>query len=59
MVSSAARRPVTNPEEVGEDAAPLIKEADPELEKLLAEEEEISRNIRTSTEAPHFRKNED
>jgi len=59
VVSSAARRPVAASDEPLEEAVPLIKEADPELEKLLAEEEEIARNIRTSTEAPHFRKNED
>jgi small subunit ribosomal protein S3 len=36
---------------------PIIKEADPELERLLAEEEEIERLTRASEhhEAPHFR----
>ena len=37
------------------EATPLIKEADPELEKLLAEEEEIERRTRESHETPHFR----
>ena len=34
---------------------PLIKEADPELERLLAEEEEIERRTREHHETPHFR----
>ena len=33
----------------------LIKEADPELEKLLDEEEEIARRTHGGSEAPHFR----
>ena len=35
--------------------APLVKEADPELERLLAEEEEIERSTRQPHETPHFR----
>ena len=36
--------------------APLVKEADPELEKLLDEEEEIARRTHGAAhEAPHFR----
>ena len=51
VVSSGARRK----EEV-EEAAPLVKEADPELEKLLDEEEEIARRTHGAAhEAPHFR----
>jgi small subunit ribosomal protein S3 len=57
VVSSAARRrptdPVT-PEEPVENE-PLIKEADPELERLLAEEEEIERRVHEHHETPHFR----
>jgi small subunit ribosomal protein S3 len=34
---------------------PLIKEADPELERLLAEEEEIERRVHDHSETPHFR----
>jgi small subunit ribosomal protein S3 len=34
---------------------PLIKEADPEFERLLAEEEEIERTTREHHETPHFR----
>jgi small subunit ribosomal protein S3 len=41
----------------GAEAEPIIKEADPELERLLAEEEEIERLTRAAEhhEAPHFR----
>jgi len=39
--------------------APVVKEADPELERLLAEEEEIERRTRQHHEAPHFRGDED
>ncbi|HAP76418.1 MAG TPA: 30S ribosomal protein S3, partial [Acidimicrobiaceae bacterium] len=53
VVSSGARRK----DEVEElAAAPLVKEADPELEKLLDEEEEIARRTHGAAhEAPHFR----
>ncbi|CAN5549786.1 hypothetical protein BH20ACT2_BH20ACT2_02380 [soil metagenome] len=60
--SSAARRrpagaegPAGSPAEGGDEAAPLVKEADPELERLLAEEEEIERSTREHHETPHFR----
>jgi small subunit ribosomal protein S3 len=53
VVSSAARR--TAATEVETAAAPLLKEADPELEKLLDEEEEIARRVHDTSEAPHFR----
>jgi small subunit ribosomal protein S3 len=39
----------------GEDAPSVIREADPELERLLAEEEEIERRTRDHHETPHFR----
>ena len=53
VVSSGARRKGEEPEL---EAAPLIKEADPELEKLLDEEEEIARRTHGAAhEAPHFR----
>jgi len=58
VVSSAAgrRRPEGAPEEapVAENE-PLIKAADPELERLLAEEEEIERRTHEHHETPHFR----
>ena len=53
VVSSSGRRKA---EEAAEMAAtPLIKEADPELEKLLDEEEEIARRTHDGHETPHFR----
>jgi small subunit ribosomal protein S3 len=41
------------------DATPVVKEADPELERLLAEEEEIERRTRQHHEAPKFHGDED
>jgi small subunit ribosomal protein S3 len=59
VVSSAAarRRPAEGtPEEApAAENEPLIKEADPELERLLAEEEEIERRVHDHSETPHFR----
>ena len=58
VVSSAAPREGAEPEEtevVEEEPAPLIKEADPEFEKLLAEEEAIEASTREHHETPHFR----
>ena len=52
VVSSSGRRKA---EDVDTTAAPLLKEADPELEKLLDEEEEIARRTHEGHEAPHFR----
>jgi small subunit ribosomal protein S3 len=53
VVSSGARRKA---DDVELDATPLVKEADPELEKLLDEEEEIARRTHgAAQEAPHFR----
>jgi small subunit ribosomal protein S3 len=56
VVSSAGRKPTPDAEF---EATPLVKEADPELERLLAEEEDIERRIHESHETPHFRGNED
>jgi small subunit ribosomal protein S3 len=52
VVSSGARR---KDEVEAAETTPLIKEADPELEKLLDEEEEIARRTHGAHEAPHFR----
>src|SRR4051812_15912154 len=52
--SSAARKRAETPGEPEPEATPLIKEADPELERLLAEEEDIERRTRTHHEAPKF-----
>ncbi len=46
-------------DELPVDNTPIVKEADPELERLLAEEEEIERRTREHHEAPHFRGDED
>ncbi len=70
VVSSAAarRRPAGEGTDVAEladapidepEVTPLVKEADPELERLLAEEEEIERSTRDHHEAPHFRLGDD
>ena len=55
VVSSAARRPAEETEAAAAAAAPLIKEADLELEKLLDEEEDIARRTHDAHEPPHFR----
>jgi len=57
VVSSGARKKVADDEAV--EAAPLVKEADPEIERLLAEEEEIERRTREHHETPHFRGGEE
>jgi small subunit ribosomal protein S3 len=54
----AAESPAED-EEPTEEASPLVKEADPELERLLAEEEEIERRTRQHHEAPKFHGDED
>ncbi|MGE3836058.1 MAG: 30S ribosomal protein S3, partial [Acidimicrobiia bacterium] len=47
--------PAETDSETPEAPEALIKEADPELERLLAEEEEIERLTREHHETPHFR----
>ncbi|MEZ5167644.1 MAG: hypothetical protein R2695_14575 [Acidimicrobiales bacterium] len=56
--SAAARRREAAPDtdaELDEEPAPLIKEADPEFEKLLDEEDAIEASTREQSETPHFR----
>src|SRR5438270_1758953 len=55
--AGGGRRPGEGEAEVDEAPAALLKEADPELERRLAEEEEIERLTRASehAETPHFR----
>ena len=58
------RRPAADPvstdgTDTDEVAAPIVHEADPELERLLAEEEEIERRTRQHSEAPKFHGDED
>jgi small subunit ribosomal protein S3 len=60
VVSSAARKRAAAAKEAPEETAdtenaPLVKEADPEFERLLAEEEEIERTTQEHSETPHFR----
>ena len=54
----ARRRVVPVDATVGDEepaeATPVVKEADPEFERLLAEEEEIERRTRQHHEAPKF-----
>jgi small subunit ribosomal protein S3 len=62
VVSSAGRKQTVEAdvaEAPVEVETPLLKEADPDLERLLAEEEEIERRTRESHETPHFRPGED
>lgn len=58
-----AAAPAAEPEAAdaaaAEEATPLVKEADPEFERLLAEEEEIERSTREHHETPHFRPGDD
>ena len=49
------RPPRPRPRPTEDAPEPLIKEADPEFERLLAEEEEIERTTREHHETPHFR----
>ncbi len=58
VVSSGGRR-TEGPEDEIEDPAPLIKEADPEFEKLLEEEEQIERATREQSQTPNFRPGDD
>ncbi len=51
--AAAEAAPAT--EDAEEEIKPLVAEADPEFEKLLAEEEEIERSTRDHHETPHFR----
>jgi small subunit ribosomal protein S3 len=63
VVSSSAaarRKPEDGPGEATtevetDEPAPLVKDADPDFERLLAEEEEIERSVREHHETPHFR----
>ena len=57
VVSSAGRPGAAAPVAAEQEAQPLIKEADPELEKLLDEEEAIARRTAAGEghETPHFR----
>ena len=58
VVSAGGRRPDAPGDEI-EEPAPLIKEADPEFEKLLEEEEQIERATREQSQTPNFRPGDD
>jgi small subunit ribosomal protein S3 len=49
----------TTGDDTEDESSPLVKEADPELERLLAEEEEIERRTRQHHETPKFHGDED
>jgi uncharacterized protein YdcH (DUF465 family) len=53
VVSSAGPRSASDVVET--EVAPLVKEADPEFERLLEEEEAIERRIHESHETPKLR----
>jgi len=55
VVSTAKKRAETAPVDEIDEATPLVKEADPDLERLLEEEEQIERATRQHHETPHFR----
>ncbi|CAN5769312.1 30S ribosomal protein S3 [soil metagenome] len=65
VVSSSRRRSEAVPvdqaavaADPAEEVKPLVPEADPEIEKLLEEEEAIERSVRDHEETPHFRPGE-
>jgi small subunit ribosomal protein S3 len=56
--SAAARNRVATPEtdaDLNEELEPLLKEADPEFERLLDEEDAIEASTRSQSETPNFR----
>ncbi len=55
VAAAPVAEPAAPAEEAEEEIKPLIGEADPEFERLLAEEEEIERSTREHHETPHFR----
>ncbi len=57
QLGEVGEAPGETPEVVEE--APIISEADPDLERILAEEEELDRRQKDHHEAPHFHKDVD
>ncbi len=57
VVSSAGRRGEI--EDPSAEPAPLLREADPEFERLLEEEEQIERATRDQSQTPNFRPGDD
>ena len=58
VVSSGGRRTDVPADEI-EEPAPLVKEADPEFEKLVEEVEQIERATREPSPTPNFRPGDD
>jgi small subunit ribosomal protein S3 len=52
---AAAAAPTPPPDDLTAEPRPVIREADPELERMLAEEEDLERRLRQHHETPHFR----
>jgi small subunit ribosomal protein S3 len=52
---AAAAAPTPPPDDLSAEPRPVIREADPELERMLAEEEDLERRLRQHHETPHFR----
>ena len=62
VVSSSGRRadaPAGGAGDEEQELTPLLKNADPEFEKLLEEEEQIERATRTQSQTPNFRPGDD
>ena len=62
VVSSSGRRadaPAGGAGDEDQELTPLLKNADPEFEKLLEEEEQIERATRTQSQTPNFRPGDD
>jgi small subunit ribosomal protein S3 len=59
LVETVAAAPAAEDAAEGTSSPDLIKQVDPELERLIAEEEEMERRLRGGHEAPHFRKEVD
>jgi len=59
LVETVAAAPAAEDAAEGASSPDLIKQVDPELERLIAEEEEMERRLRGGHEAPHFRKEVD
>ena len=57
VVTSAGRR--NDLDELPEEPVPLLREADPEFERLLEEEEQIERATRDQSQTPNFRPGDD
>ena len=55
VAGSSRRRSIRPPPPRAKTPSRCVQEADPEIEKLLEEEEAIERSVREHHEIPHFR----